>query len=65
MACVDYEAHFTRGDHGEVSVAVYSVSEVGQLGWIADEEFGPFETALDVTRWLTRVVSPLLGFPLR
>lgn len=50
---------------GRVSVALYGVEESGQYNAIADAEFGPFDTAQDVCRWLVRHWAPRARLPLR
>lgn len=62
----DYEVRLSvERASGLVLVAVYGEEEEGQLRWIADTEMGPFDTALDLAQWLTRVLSPLLKLPAR
>lgn len=50
---------------GLVLVAVFGDEEGGQMRWIADTELGPFDTTLDLVRWLTRILSPVLRLPAR
>lgn len=39
---------------GRSSAYLLEMVEGGQWFWIADAEFGPFETAMDVSNWLVR-----------
>jgi len=36
---------------------VMSVTPGGQLRWVADTDFGPFDTWLDLMGWYRRVLS--------
>lgn len=36
-----------------------------QWSWLADHEFGPFDTTADIMIWLTRQLSPLANRRLR
>jgi hypothetical protein len=39
---------------GRATAYLLEMMEGGQWQWIADAEFGPFETTLDVSNWLVR-----------
>jgi hypothetical protein len=36
---------------------LWSVDESHQIGWVADFEQGPFDTALDVAQWAWRAIA--------
>lgn len=48
-----------------VSAALYEIEKDGQYRLVSDETFGPFDTAEDVVRWLTRHWSGSARRPLR
>lgn len=37
----------------------------GEWSWVADMDFGPFDTGLDVCRWLTQRLCDQKAFTLR
>ena len=61
----EWELQLYKDDRGELYAALYEVPEDGQLSWVADEAFGPFDTATDVANWLVRHWGPRAKFPLR
>jgi len=46
---------------GQVLAYVLEDDGQGQWRWLADQAFGPFDTAQDITSWLLRVVSPRMN----
>jgi hypothetical protein len=42
-----------RGGH-PLSAILLEETECGQYAWLADEEFGPFDTRWDVARWIAK-----------
>jgi hypothetical protein len=61
----EWEAHMSVAEDGQVLVCLYAVDPDGQLTWVGDQEFGPFDTALDVCTWLVRKWSPSARLPMR
>jgi len=45
-------------ESGTLYGALYSVDETGQGTLLDAQEFGPFDTALDVSQWFTRHWAP-------
>lgn len=54
-----------RDVSGEVFAALYGFRGDGQCSLIADERYGPFDTATDIATWLVRHWGPRSGLPLR
>ncbi len=50
---------------GDVSLVVIETDQDDQWRWVADHEFGPFDTTLDLAQWLTRTLAKHLNRPLR
>lgn len=65
MAYREYRADISVGEASDTLVTLYECTEAGQWGLITTERFGPFDTALEITSWLVRHLSPRLKLPLR
>jgi hypothetical protein len=51
----DFQLNLTIDDGtGEATAYILQREDDAHWRWIADTVFGPFDTTLDVTRWLTR-----------
>lgn len=61
----EWHAVFVSHEHGLVQVMLYEVEEDAQTRLIDLEEFGPFDTAQDVCRWLTRQWGGSARLPMR
>lgn len=66
MAITEWRVDVHQDDpHKDLYVVLMEVSEAGEYRWLADESFGPFETATDVTGWIVRHLAPRWKLPLR
>lgn len=52
-----FEVHVEGPPDAIREVTIYSVGEHGQLGLVAAEQFGPFDTSLEVSQWVWRVAT--------
>jgi hypothetical protein len=54
----EYQVHMTvERRSGQMCCYILRMEESGQWIWLGDEEFGPFDTTLDVCSWLTRKLT--------
>jgi hypothetical protein len=52
-----WQAHFTLdGSRGTAYAYVLAEEDNGQLRWLGDTDFGPFDTWQDVCAWYTRTM---------
>lgn len=55
---VEYAAHVTIDTRtGERVAYIIRDAGDGQWAWIADKEFGPFDTWFEIAMWLTRMLA--------
>ena len=62
---MEWECRLSKDEAGRVFAYLVEVEADGSIFWVADAEFGPFDTALDVTRWLVKAWAPRAKLPLR
>ena len=66
MAIQEWCVYLTKdSDSGGVTAALATLDEAGEVTHLDREEFGPFDTSLDVAQWFCRRWSRLARFPLR
>lgn len=52
------ELHLETDERGTpLTGFILEEGETGQMAWLSDREFGPFDGYLDVTRWLAGVTG--------
>jgi len=39
---------------GRSTAYLLELLQTGEWSWVADDQFGPFDTTLDIVKWLTR-----------
>lgn len=66
MAITEYQVHITHDTQaGRVDAYILQADEVGQWEWLADHEFGPFDTLTDVLLWAVRRLAQVTRLTLR
>lgn len=66
MAHIDYTVSLSLDTKtGDASAYIVRASEESQWEMLADTEFGPFDTATDIGRWVGRQLALAEARPLR
>lgn len=66
MAEVDeWRCYITRDETGAVTAALYEDRHGTEACFLDAASFGPFDTAYDVCKWLTRQLAARSVLPLR
>lgn len=52
-----FVVNITKDESGVVRSAIMRQGKDGQWEWWADVEFGPFDTYVDVVKWLVKSLS--------
>lgn len=52
-----WEVSVTREASGRVSVTIYGIDGDRQMSIVDEHEFGPFDTDVDIVRWVWRRLS--------
>jgi hypothetical protein len=55
----------TESSNGRFVAYIVEALDSGQMAWLDDAEFGPFDTGLDLTRWLCRALDHAKAFTAR
>lgn len=61
----EWRLHLYKDLAGQVTAAMYECGENDQWSMLADERFGPFDTASDIAAWMVRHWAPRARLPLR
>jgi hypothetical protein len=63
---IEYQISLTTDSaSGSATAYILSLHDGGPWNWIADTELGPFDTASDFARWMTKKLVEAKAFHLR